>query len=103
MIDEMTESYLYRVMETELTDLEGPSAMLENQEPSHDDEQDHEQDLAQDDQQGDQQDDGDQYGGNSQEEGQEIDDTIHHELRQLAYQDILSMLAQDNVEAVYRI
>ena len=74
--------------------------MFEYQEPSDDDEQDHEQDLGQNDQQGDRQDDGGQDEGDS---GEEADDTVPHELRQLAYQDILSMLGQDNIEAVYRV
>jgi len=32
-----------------------------------------------------------------------VDDTVLHELRQLACQDILFMLGQDNVEDVYRV
>ncbi|KAK3824488.1 MAG: hypothetical protein J3R72DRAFT_501142, partial [Linnemannia gamsii] len=82
-------------------------------EPSDGDEQDHEQDLAQNDQQGDRQDDSDQDDsdqddsdqdeGNNRDEGQDVEVTGSRRLRQLAYQDILSMLGHDNVEALYRV
>ncbi|KAG0041398.1 hypothetical protein BGZ89_007448, partial [Linnemannia elongata] len=103
MVDEMTESYFYRVIETELADLEVIDAIFEYQEASDDDEQDHEQEFAQDDQESDREDDGDRDGGNGREKGEEVGGTVPHELRQLAYQDILFVLGQDNVEAVYRV
>ncbi|KAF9307593.1 hypothetical protein BGZ91_008340, partial [Linnemannia elongata] len=83
-----------RVMETDLTDLEGMGAQLKYQEASGDDEQNHDQAFAQGSQRDDRKGNGDRYMGNSREEGEEVDDTVPHEVCQLAYQDILSCWAK---------
>ncbi|OAQ30676.1 hypothetical protein K457DRAFT_136948 [Linnemannia elongata AG-77] len=69
-------------------------AQLNYQEASGNDEQNHDQAFAQGNQRDDRRGNCDRYMGISREEGEEVDDTVPHELRQLAYQDILSCWAK---------
>ncbi|KAF9921479.1 hypothetical protein FBU30_008474 [Linnemannia zychae] len=109
MIDEMTDSYFYRVVEIKTTNLEVAGGIFEYQESfgdndfsdseKHDNDQyDNEQDNSRDEQDNWR---GDSDGDNNELEGEEP--IVSQGFRQLAYYDILSMLGRDNIEAIYRV